>query len=68
MKGNYLLFWLIIELCICIFIELYFQGNEGIIGLGIISMIYFAITNIHDMFMVEGIPIQKSKKELIKSA
>jgi len=50
MRGNSLLYWLMFQLVICSGIEYLFQTKYNIIGLGIISMLYFVVCDIHDIF------------------
>jgi hypothetical protein len=50
MRGMNLLYWLMFQLVICSGLEFLFQTKYNIIGLGIIAMLYFVVSNIHDMF------------------
>lgn len=51
MRGYKLLLFVWVEFLLCIGVESFFQKVLGISGIGIISIIYFAILNIHDMFL-----------------
>ena len=50
MRGVSLLYWLMFQLVICSGIEYLFQTKYNFIGLGIISMLYFVVCDIHDIF------------------
>jgi len=50
MRGNTLLTFLIIQIILSCFTEYLFQTKYNIIGLGIISMLYFVVCDIHDIF------------------
>ena len=50
MRGNTLLTFLIIQIILSCFTEILFQTKYNISGLGIISMLFFAVTDIHDIF------------------
>jgi hypothetical protein len=50
------------QLCICSGIEFLFQTKYNVSGLGIISMLYFVVCDIHDMFLGK----EKIEVKLIK--
>ena len=50
---NKLFLLLLISFVICVGIEIFFQTNEKIYGIGIIAMLFLSLCLIHDMFLVK---------------
>ena len=63
MRGNTLLTFLIIQIILSCFTEILFQTKYNISGLGIISMLFFVVTDIHDIFFDDNFQGDNERKK-----